>query len=99
LIITVQTDFLERELKFLFENRVFFFFVPSRSGKILSHGVLPSTLNMVPSAAKVLLSLIFSNLHNLGKERDTNEQDMHSIDISSIDLIDCFFVVSLPVFK
>ena len=37
----------------------------------------------VPSMAKVLLSPIFSNLHNLGTKRDTNEYEMNSIDICS----------------
>jgi len=54
----------------------------------------------VPSVAKVLLPRIFSNLHNLGTERGTTKElDMNSIDICSINLIECFFVVSLLCFQ
>jgi len=52
----------------------------------------------VPSVAK--LPLIFSNLLNLGTRRDTTkEYGMNLIHIRPMDLTECFFVVSLPVFK
>jgi len=42
-------------------------------------------LYVVPSVAKVLLAPIFSNLHDLGMERDlTIELEMNSADIRSI---------------
>jgi len=48
----------------------------------------------------ILLPFIFKNLPNLGTERDTaKEHQMNSMDICSIDLKECFFVVSLPVLK
>jgi len=50
-------------------------------------------MRYVPSVAKVFVaSYFFLNIHYLGTERDTlNENEMNSTDICSIYLLECFF--------
>jgi len=52
------------------------------------------------TSGKGIAPSYFSNLHNLGAERDTTKElEMNSIDICSINLIECVFIVPLHVFN